>query len=278
MKFLRPKSKVQSSKPPQAIGRTRFWCRTLALSLWTLISAICVPCPVFAQFIPTTEVDGTFDASSYDTGNTGFCGDYFATYWSCMYPQWTNHIYSWSRSGSSWEGDYESQEEKWCLPLWASFNVAGYDWVQANDNGGYTSTNDILPWWTNIIAGPPSFFNGTAKTNEASIVTVAISHIAIGSVPHDSSDGDEGAVARDIACQELAQGFGFPNVHLWDRLWTNGWSNDVTHARILGFSAGSHPLAPGGLAIACQTLLGLNVETNVASLTFDWGDYRVGSQ
>jgi hypothetical protein len=70
---------------------------------------------------------------------------------------------------------------------------------------------------------------------------------------------------------QLASDRGAVVIDLWHRLWTNGWSTDVTGERILGFSAGSHPFAPGGLAAAMHQLLGLNVETNVGSLVFNWG-------
>ncbi len=245
-----------------------------SLSILLLFSILYVLAPAcqdsaFGQWIPTTEVDGTLNGSSYDTGETGFYGDYFCTYFYCMYPQWTNHIYSWSRSGSGWNGDYGSQEEKWCLPLWNSFAVPGYNWVIANDNEGLVS-NTTYSAGQLIAAGPPLFFNGSAQTNEG-IATAGITFIPMGRVPHDSSDGDSGAISGNAGSMQLASDLGVPVIDLWHRLWTNGWSSDVTGARILGFLTGSHPLPPGGLAIAIHQLLGLNVETNVGSLVFNWG-------
>jgi hypothetical protein len=233
----------------------------LALSAFLALSAR-------AQFQPTNEINGTVDGSSYDIGATGFYGDYFSTFFYCMYPQWTNHIYSWSRSGSGWNGDYQSQEEKWCLPLWNSFAVPGYNWILANDNESLSS-NGTYTAGQLILAGPPLFFNGTAQTNEG-IATAGITHIPMGRIPHDSSDGDSGAIVGNDGSMQLAADNGIAIIDLWHRLWTNGWSADVMGNRVLGFSTGSHPFAPGGLAIAVQQLLGLNVETNVGSLTFNW--------
>jgi len=239
----------------------------MKLFLSILLVLIALRCE--SQTVFTTEVDGTVNMSSYGTSQTGFTLDYFVSYFHTTYPQYTNHIYDWSRSGTDWNGDYQSQEEKWCLPYWASFSVAGYDWVMANDNGSLDSnatyTAGIL-----IAAGPPLFYNGTAQTNE-SIATIGITHLPLGRFPHDSSDGDSGAIAGNAGSMGLAAHLGVPVIDLWNRLWTNGWSSDVVGARILGFSAGSHPLAPGGLAGAIHMLLGLNVETNIGTLTFDWG-------
>ena len=223
-----------------------------------------------AAFVPTNEVDGTINGTSYDLGTTEFYGDYFSTYWYCMYPQYTNHIYSWSRSGTGWNGDYQQQEEKWCLPLWSSFSVPGYDWILASDNEGLVSNNTYTAGLL-IASGPPLFYNGTGQTNEG-VLTKGITHIPMGRVPHDSAAGDSGAIFGNDGSMALANTLGVPVIDLWHRLWTNGWSSDVVGARYLGFSAGSHPLAPGGLAVAMQQLLGLNVETNVGSLTFDWAN------
>jgi hypothetical protein len=228
-----------------------------------------IPAIAFGQWAPTNEVNGTYEASSYDLADKSFMGDYFATYFYCMYPQWTNHIYTWSRSGSDWNGDYQNQEEKWCLPLWNSFAIPGWNWVLANDNGGLVS-NTTYSAGLLIAAGPPLFYNGTTQTNEG-IATAGITFQPLGRIPHDSSDGDSGAVPGNAGSMQLAADRGVAVVDLWHRLWTNGWSTDVVGNRILGFSSGSHPFAAGGLASAMHQLLGLNVETNVGSLTFNWG-------
>ena len=141
--------------------------------------------------IPTSEVDGTFESCSYDTSPYKFWGDYFASHFYDMYPQFTNHIYSVSRSGASWENQFESQQEKYCLPLWASFETANtYDWMLANDNGGYLS-NDVMEWGTNLFNAPALFWNGTAVTNEGGIAsTLSVTHYSLGGIPSDTPDGE----------------------------------------------------------------------------------------
>lgn len=229
--------------------------------------------PVLSQTIPTHEVDGTYDASSYDIGFTSYMGDYFSTYFYCMYPQWTNHIYSWSRSGSGWNGDYQVQEEKWCLPIWYSFPVAGYNWMLANDNESLNS-NATYTAGLLVAAGPPLFYNGTAQTNEG-IATAGIQMIPLGRPPHDGSDGDSGAIAGNAGSMQLAADFGVSVIDLWHAMWTNGVSTDQSGNRYVWHPiGGSHFSAPGGLINAIWQLKGLNVETNVGTLTFDWGGVK----
>lgn len=220
----------------------------------------------------TNEVNGTLDSTSYDTAPYKLWGDYFATYFYDMYPQFTNHIYSVSRSGASWENQFKSQQEKYCLPLWASFRrLPSYDWVLPNSNGGYTTTNPIIEWGTNLFNAPPLFWNGAAVTNEGSIASaLSVTHYALGAIPNDSPDGDEGEVGINLGAMQLAQKYRTPVVDLWHMLWTNGWDGDVTGQRLLGFYEGGHPYPAGHLAMAIQTLRALGAETNVGSILFDW--------
>jgi hypothetical protein len=231
---------------------------------------LALKCP--AAWIITNEVNGTFDATSYDTVPYNLCGNYFATYFYNMYPQFTNHIYSVSRSGASWQNQFMSQQEKYCLPLWASFrHVRGYDWVMPTSNGGYNTTNPIIQWGTNLFNAPPLFWNGTSITNEGTIASaLSITHYTIGSIPNDSPTGDEGEAAINLGAMQLAQQYGSPQVDLWHMLWTNGWNVDVTGPRLLGFYTGGHPYPAGHLAIAIQVLRGLGADTNVGSVRFDW--------
>lgn len=222
------------------------------------------------QVIPSNEINGTYDSSSYDVGYTSYMGDYFATYFYCMYPQYTNHIYSWSRGGSGWNGDYQAQEEKWCLPIWYSFKVPGYNWILANDNESLVS-NTTYSAGLLIAAGPPLFYNGTAQTNEG-ITTIGIQTIPLGRPPHDSTDGDSGAVAGNAGSMKLAIDLGVSVIDLWHAMWTNGVSADQNGNRYVwhpNFS-GSHFSAGGGLINSVYQLKGLNVETNVGILTFNW--------
>lgn len=221
--------------------------------------------------IPTTEVDGTFDSSSYDTPPFVLWGNYFATHFYDMYPQFTNHIYSVGRSGASWENQFESQQEMYCLPLWASFGTAGiHDWMLANDNSSYLS-NDVVQWGTNLFNAPPLFWNGTAITNEGGIAsTLSVTHYSLGGIPNDSPDGDEGAVSRNEGAMELAELYGTPVVDMWDLLWTNGLSTDIVGAGLFGYYPGGHPYPAGHLCMAIQSLVALGAETNVGSLTLNW--------
>jgi hypothetical protein len=226
----------------------------------------------------TNEVNGTFDSSSYDTAPFKWWGNYFATYFYDMYPQFTNHIYSVSRSGASWENQLESQQEKYCLPLWASFGkLPAYDWMLANDNGGYFS-NDVYQWGTNLFNAPPRFWNGSMITNEGETASVlSIAHYSLGGIPNDSADGDEGAVTRNAGAMALAATYHTPAVDMWHLLWTNGLSRDITNSRLFGFYSGGHPYAAGHLCMALRALVALGAETNVGSLTLDWSAARAST-
>jgi len=219
----------------------------------------------------TNEVDGTFDSSSYDTGIYSWWGNYFATYFYDMYPQFTNHIYSVSRSGASWANQFESQQEKYCFPLWASFRrLPSCDWMLANDNSSFRS-NDVVQWGTNLFNAPPLFWNGTAVTNEGDVASALnVTHYSLGGIPNDSPDGDEGAISRNDGAMALALKYNTPVVDMWHLLWTNGLSQDITNNRLFGFYEGGHPYAAGHLCMALKTLIAIGVETNVGSLTLDW--------
>jgi hypothetical protein len=220
-----------------------------------------------AQFAFTNEVDGTFDASSYDTPTYKLWGDYFATYFYDMNPQFTNHIYSVSRSGASWENQFESQQQKFCLPLWTAAVGTNYDWMLANDNSSYLS-NDVNHWGTNLFNAPPLFWDGTSITNEG--VTAPVGHFSLGGIPQDSSTGDGGAISRNDGATNLAGIYHTPIVDMWHLLWTNGLSTDVTNARLFGFYTGGHPFPAGHLCMALKALIALGAETNIGSITLNW--------
>jgi hypothetical protein len=235
------------------------------------ILALLVASSGFALTV-TNEVDGTFDSASYDTPDYIFWGNYFATYFYDMYPQFTNHIYSVSRSGASWENQLKSQQEKYCLPLWASFRrIPSYDWMLANDNSSYVS-NDVIYWGTNLFNAPPIFWNGTAFTNEGTLASaVSVTHYALGGIPADRPDGDGGfAIGRNAAAMALAVKYKTPVVDMWHLLWTNGLSTDITNNRLFGFYPGGHPYAAGHLCMALRALIALGADTNVGSLTLNW--------
>jgi hypothetical protein len=228
--------------------------------------------------IMKTEVNGTFDSTSYDTPPYKFWGNYFATYFYDMYPQFTNHIYSVSRSGSSWAGQYVEQQEKWCLPLWASFKKGTvYDWMLANDNGGGLS-NDVIQWGTNLFNAPHLFWNGSSITNEGGIAPkLKVIHYSLGGIPGDSPDGDWRAVSRNDGAMVLARKYKTPVVDMWHLLWTNGVSSDITNNRLFGYYPGGHPYAAGHLCMALKALVALKVETNVGSLTLTWNKSKASA-
>ena len=228
-----------------------------------------------AALIVTNEVNGTFDSASYDTAPYKFWGDYFATYFYDMYPQYTNHIYSTSRSGSSWDGDYYDQQEKWNLPLWSSFRrMPSYDWVLANDNGGYVS-NNIFQLGTNLFNAPHTFWNGNMVTNEGSIPeALNVTHFSLGCIPGDAPDGSGDAKSRNDGAMALARQYHTPVVDMWHLMWTNGLSQDITNNRLFGFFEGGHPYAAGHLCMALKTLVAIGVETNVGSLTLNFANLK----
>lgn len=235
--------------------------------------------PAWAQFPITNEVNGTFDASSYDTQPYKFFGDYFADYFYNLYPQFTNHIYSVSRSGASMQNQFESQQEKYCLPLWASFAVAGNDWMLQTENGGYTTTNPVIQWGTNLFAAPPLFWNGTAVSNEGVTMPV-ITHYPLGAIP-DQYDGIPGNAQLNLGGLMLAARYSVPPVDLYHRLYVPAWSNDFSGAKLTGFDHGSgqdgHPYAAGHLCITLEALLALGAETNIGALTLDWNNHLVAA-
>lgn len=222
-----------------------------------------------ASLVPSNGDVMTFNGTSYDAAlRPG--GVLFLAYFVSMYPKATNFGYSLSRGGEGWQGWYQSEEEKWALPLWAQgigHNVRNF--YDSDDNGSLNS-NTVIQWGTNIANAPQLFYNGTAATNEG--YNFPIAFYFTGNPPHDSSDGDSGAVSRDSGCQVLQGMYSLPATPFsqWNMDWTNGWNTDVIGSRLLGFSAGSHPYQGGLLVMCLQKLKALGAETNCGSVVFDW--------
>lgn len=220
-----------------------------------------------AAFTPTNEVDGLVDESSYGTYPYVLSERYFASYFDDMYPQWTNHIFDISESGSAWQFDWQNNWEKWGLAHMANFPVPFSVFVLANDNGGYVS-NDVVEWGTNMAAAPPLFYNGTAVTNEG-VSCPAATYYFTGGILADSAD-QTATISRNAGCLYLNGLYGTPQFDLYHELSTNGWLADQSGPRLLGFYPGGHPYPPGHLCMAIWTLINLGVETNVASVTLDY--------
>lgn len=243
-----------------------------------LLTLLLLSCQaVFGTVVFQQAINGTFDETSYDTGNYRMSGDYFALHWVCMYPQFTNHIWSVSRSGADWVNQRQNQQPQFALPLWISWNAltaSNYNWMLVSDNGGYNTTNPIIEQGLALASAPPSFWDGTQDVDYTGLVTVSIQHRFLGGIPNDSADGDEGALNRDLACIQLAQQLGLPPISgLWNPLMDNGWREDLLRSadtRLLGFYAGGHPYAAGHLAMAINELRELDAETNVGSIKLDW--------
>lgn len=232
-----------------------------------------------SQMIVTNEIDATVDSSSYDTSPyAGQWLGYFATYFINMHPEWTNSITSVSRSGASWENQYEEQQEAFCLALWcyaSSNKVTAHDFMLANDNSAYVS-NDVIHWGTNLFNAPPLFWNGTAITNEG--ISVGVTHYALGANINDVIGGDSGAVVRNSGATNLNGIYGVPLVDGWHDQFNNGFSTgltDVTGAN--WFYALGHLTQKASLSQMIAAVRGLGLETNVGSITFSYSSGTVAS-
>jgi hypothetical protein len=247
--------------------------KILILALW-----------LFAQmshgalsFLPATnEVNLLTMAHSFDTSPNVVWSDAIATYLAAVYPQYTNHIWSWSRSGNGLEADYENDEPGRTMPFlhFVDTNLVAWDLFMAgDDNGGYTS-NQVIQWSTNIMAGPNLVWNrllGVA-TNEG-ITFPTVIHIPIGGIPEDNpGGGGANQINRNNAATNLAAISGVAVVDMWHLMWTNGVSSDITNNRYFGFLPGNHAYNAGYLCMALKTLIELGAETNIASITFNWAD------
>jgi hypothetical protein len=237
-----------------------------------------------AQISPlpaTNEVNWIHQAHSFDVGPNLQFYDSIDCYVYCMYPQFTNHLWSWSHSGSNLEEDYEDDEAARTMPFFHSVdtNLVAWDiFMAGDDNGGYTS-NQIVQWSTNIMAGPLLVWNPTnaAATNEG-ITFPTVINLPIGGPPEDSATGGGLAqIARNDAATNLAGVNGLVMVDMWHDMWTNGVESDVTGSRLFGFFPGNHPFPAGYLCMALKTLIALGAETNIGSCVIDFNAATVRS-
>ncbi|HXT10390.1 MAG TPA: hypothetical protein VN873_02420 [Candidatus Angelobacter sp.] len=217
----------------------------------------------------TNEIDLTHNWTSYDSPQFSapsyvLGGSDFATWFYCMYPQYTNHIYTLGEGGSSWGGDITNSVELAYQPLWASFAVPGYSIFLANNNGGYGS-NDVYTIGQLAAEAPTTTFNGTALTNEA-IPTQPITWLFTGNPIEDftaASNRNNGSLALNAL-------EGTPSFDLYNELFTNtAGSSDGTN-----FYAGGHPHPGLSLVWAFWQLQNWGIETNIGTLTFDWGNAK----
>jgi hypothetical protein len=244
--------------------RVRSW----KLALGALLLSSLFPLPISASagniFPVTNETDVTFSSASYDTTPYILWGAYLKTYFDAMYPQFTNHWWSWSRSGSSFQLDYQAQQQKWCAPLWSKFAVPSFDFTLVSENGGFDS-NGIVQWETNIFNAPQLMYDGTSITNEG--FSFPVTHYCIDGIPDDYSGSANLLISG--AGLFISQLYGTTPIDLWHLVWTNGMSTDTN--QLFGFYAGGHPYPAGHLAMALWTLLSLGAETNIGSITINFG-------
>lgn len=229
-----------------------------------IILALFISFYAMAQTVINKEVDGAINWSSYGTTAYVLGGAEFEAYFHCMLPQFTNHIVNWGRGGSSWDADFQSQEEKWCLPWWNAGLGSNYNWVLANDNGGYSTTNQTFNAGTNIALAPAFFYNGTAITNEG-YGSIKLAHYFMGRIPANTAGGDGGSVVGNTASIQLNQFYNTPQIDLWHLLYPNGLLTVNSD-----FYGSGHPGAPGSLGMGLLQIIALGYETNVSSLLFNY--------
>lgn len=221
-----------------------------------------------AQTDITNGVMVTVDGTSYDSPYHAFL-DYFATYVYSMNPGTTNDVVSYSRSGNSLDADWQSQQPQFCLPFWLLARTNQIlDYFMITENGGYTSTNQVIPPITNLFAAPPVFYNGTARTNEAGM-TMTVTHNVIGSIPDNGNNSNPGNQEINKAGLQAAQIYMFPSIDMWNFVYTPYWSNDFNLSQPLsGFYAGGHPYPAGHMCMASKLLLSQPwVQTNIWAMS-----------
>lgn len=248
------------------------------LAILILLTAFCIRSG--AQSFPlTNEVNGVYAAASYDTDQM-LMSHPFATYFYDMNPSFTNHIYSSSRSGSAWDADFDFQLFKWCAPALNALNtnIVAHNWLLANDNGGFVSN-------TTFAAGilftnwPPNNYQPVAAVLTNELVPIPQLLVQpLGRPPHDSSDGDSGAIAGNLGSEGLAGTLGQPVIDLWHLMYTANFIADQAGARLMWSGiGGSHFSQAGYLAIDIFDLIGLGVDTNVGSVMIDWNAQAVAA-
>jgi hypothetical protein len=265
--LLRKDSDLSGRSPACAL--TGRWFLPLALLLCLM------PLCIQASIITNDNTTLVFFGDSYDTSPFHYFGDYLASWVALGHPQFTNHYSSASRGGGSLEEANEDRLERLGLAHWES-GQKSIGLIMADDNGGYTS-NQVQMNLTNTLLSPTNFFNGFAYTNEGGwCSTQSITWVGIGAIPHDSSDGDSGEVARNDAVTNLFMSLGRPFVDMWNPLWTGGWSNDNNGAQLLGFDSGGHPFASGSLTMGITIAQKLaDVDTNVSLAAIDFSTGKI---
>lgn len=220
-------------------------------------------------------------ASSYYTLNCAGCyadsGKYMR--W------WTNNIgcYEENRSGGSIQEGNENRLERRCLPLLAQ----GSQWwiiTHVDNNGGYTTTNQVYAQYTNTLNATALLFNGSAYVDEggwAASHAGQMNFVAVGDIPQPDLASEAAPRTRNTAMTN-APAF-FPSVYaaidVFNPIfWEMGRSNDIyTGANNWQVSLdttaaphdGEHPGPPGALLMAINEDRSW-MNTNVNSLVVDY--------
>jgi len=232
-----------------------------------------------AQTVHTNNIHLSYDYTSYDTTPYQFIGAYSSLHYVSMYPELMVYTYSRSRSGASWDFDFQNG-----LPLtfaiWRSWQDHTGTWENiditlASDNGGYTTTNEAFQAGTNLDACPPIFWDGTQNVNYSSDLSYRPYRWFPGGIP----GSEPAATNRDIASIQLMQALrGVTTSGLLGPMMAAGWLGDLSaDTPKLGFYSGGHPYPAGHLFMHKALLHEMNEETNVGSIVVNWNDASVAT-
>lgn len=234
--------------------------------------------------LPVTKTNTGFFRfdSSYKTLNTAGCYLDAARY--LYWPRMGIRCYNFSRSGGSIEDANETRLERLGLSAWENCD----DWfstISVDNNGGYTTTNQVFAQATNTFNAPGLLYNGSAYTNEggwASAHSGQIKWIGCGDIPqagHYIPPVD--SATRDGGMTNCATLFGYMAVEVFYPLNNfYGWSNDIASGADLRQSSidrsalpcncldGEHPGPAGGLSIDLNEA-SQEMDTNVNTATLD---------
>jgi hypothetical protein len=214
----------------------------------------------------TNEINGTLDRSSYlspQGSSPSYVFPYDLTLEDLLNTTHSNHLYVVGNGGENLEHIYEVKMEQVDIPLLASLNVPGYNFVQPTDNGGYGS-NACIQWLTNIAHFPPLSWNGVAETNQM-IPCTNITPMFLGCLPDNDAPPSSLAAQRNYASTNANAIYGTPIINTFDYLYTNGYFTNA----LATFDNG-HPLQALTLVIDDYQLRAMGADTNVGSFTADW--------
>jgi hypothetical protein len=235
----------------------------LSLALWF------TPRVAEAQYVPTNQVNILMTSSSY------WMPPYFhwerlnMGWWASMYPQWTNGVYDIGFSGHALLEVWTNYWEAIAMPYLALAPTPSEVWIMPEDNGNYNS-NTFVMVGTNVMASPPIWHNGFAKTNEG-VAMQPVQYYFLGGIIADSEDQSLPA-GRQAGSTYLNALLGVTDIPLFTTV-SNKWYNDrvaAGGAGLLGFWTGAHPFPGGHFVMFAFVMRSRNVETNVGSVVINF--------